>query len=423
MTSEHGHVLHDHDSAPDMIAVETARERVLARVAPLAPIELPLAEAFGCVLAEGVSAPAALPLFASSAMDGFAVRASDVATATANSAVGLRVVGRVRIGLAPDVTVGNGEAARIATGAPIPAGADAIVPIENCIAGEDTVSVLQASPLGKHVRPAGEDVRAGESLAPAGRRISGAEMGLFASAGLARVPVYPRPRVVILATGDELVEPGKTLEYGQIHDSNSFTLSGALKEVGAQPVIANRVPDDVDALREEVSSQFGAADAFISSGGVSVGERDVVKGAFAGKGEIDFYRVAMQPGMPQGFGLIDGKPFFGLPGNPVSVFVSFEVFVRPALMKMLGRKQLYRPQVRARLTADLSGPSAKTMYARVMLERGRSGNFLATPTGGRGSNLFSTVTRANGLAEVPAGVESISAGEDATVHVFRSLED
>jgi molybdopterin molybdotransferase len=227
---------------------------------------------------------------------------------------------------------------------------------------------------------------------------------------------------VVLSTGDELVPPTDEPTYGQIRDANAYTIFGALREAGASPVLAGIVRDDVDQLRETVFEHLIQADAFISSGGVSVGERDVVKAAFFKRGDIGFYRVAMQPGMPQGFGQIEGKPYFGLPGNPVSVFVSFEVFVRPAILKMLGRTQLDRPEVTATLTADVRGPKGKLQFARVEVRRG-AGGWEATPTGGRGSNLISTVARANGLALVPAGTETALAGSDVKVMLFRSSED
>jgi molybdopterin molybdotransferase len=199
-------------------------------------------------------------------------------------------------------------------------------------------------------------------------------------------------------------------------------LFAALREAGAVPTIAGIVRDDVDAFKEVVLSHLTQADAFISSGGVSVGERDVVKTAFFRRGEVDFYRVAMQPGMPQGFGEVEGKPYFGLPGNPVSVFVSFEAFIRPALMKMMGRRQLFRPEVPARLEEDVTGPAGKTQFARVRVRRTKDG-WVATPTGGRGSNLIATVAKANGLAIVPQGTETARAGSQVTVMLFRSTED
>jgi molybdopterin molybdotransferase len=405
-----------------MLPVEEARERILSKIRPLAPIELPIQEAFGCVLAAEVLAETDMPEFSSSAMDGFAVRSNDVSRAGPDRPVELRVVGRAMIGRHPDSTVGWNEAVRIATGAPIPAGADCVVPIEHCTVEGDAVRVLQPSEAGRHIRPAGEDVRAGDVLVPTGRRLSGPELGLLAAAGRPRVLAHPRPRVIVLSTGDELVEPGQPVRFGQVRDANSFTIAGGLKEAGAVPYLAGIVRDDVDQLKDTILGHLVQADAFISSGGVSVGERDVVKRAFFQRGEVDFFRAAMQPGMPQAFGMIEGKPYFGLPGNPVSVFVSFEVFIRPALMKMMGRPNLFRPEVAARLQADVSGPVDKTVFVRVRVKRGSDG-WRASPTGGRGSNLLATVARANGLAIIPPGTEALAAGQHCRVMLFRSLED
>jgi molybdopterin molybdotransferase len=414
--------LHDHDSGDGLIPVDEARARLLDAITPLAPLQLPLTEAHGCVSAEDVVATHSLPAFPSSAMDGFAVRSSDVAEATPERPAELKVVGRSMIGHRPEQVVGGGEAIAIATGAPIPAGADTVVPIENAQVHEEVVRLFEAAPAGRHVRPVGEDVAEGTVLVERGKRLGAPELGLLANAGHATPLVHPRPRVVVLSTGDELIPPTESPEYGQVRDSNAYTIFGALREAGAMPVLAGIVKDDAESLKQTVLDFLIQADAFISSGGVSVGERDVVKAAFFRRGDIDFYKVAMQPGMPQGFGHIEGKPYFGLPGNPVSVFVSLELFVRPAMLKMMGRSQLDRPQVTATLTADVSGPVGKTQYARVVVERDADG-WVATPTGGRGSNLISTVARANGLAMVPPGTQTAPAGSQVQVMVFRTGED
>jgi molybdopterin molybdotransferase len=413
---------HHHDSGDRLLSVDEARERVLSQISPLASLQLPLTEAYGCVLAEDAIAIESLPAFASSAMDGFAVRAVDVSGASPTAPVELKIAGRAMIGRQPEATVGGGEAVRIATGAPIPAGADAIVPIENAEATGDLVQLFEAPSPGAHVRPAGEDVTEGDVLVPSGKRLGPPELGLLANAGFPHPIVHPRPRVVILSTGDELVPPTETPEFGQVRDANAFTIFGALRDAGAIPVMAGIIRDDVEALKESVFSYLIQADAFVSSGGVSVGERDVVKAAFFRRGEVDFYKVAMQPGMPQGFGNIEGKPYWGLPGNPVSVFVSFEIFVRPAILKMMGRTRLGRPEITATLTADVAGPKAKTQYARVDVKRGPDG-WTAEPTGARGSNLISTVSRANGLAIVPTGTEVAPAGSEVRVMLFRAAED
>jgi molybdopterin molybdotransferase len=414
--------LHDHDAGEGLLPVDEARDKVLSQIQPLPPLELPLTDAYGCVAAADLISPVDLPEFASSAMDGYAVRAADVADASSSSPAELKVVGRALIGRRPDATVGSGEAVRIATGAPIPAGADCIVPIENAEDLEDRVRLYEAAPEGRHVRPRGEDVREGDVLVPARKRLGAPELGLLANAGVPHPLVHPRPRVIVLSTGDELIPPTETPDFGQVRDSNAYTLFGALREAGAMPVLAGIVKDDPESLKDTVFSYEIQADAFISSGGVSVGERDVVKAAFFRRGDVEFFKVAMQPGMPQGFGLVEGKPFFGLPGNPVSVFVSFEMFVRPAILKMMGRVKLRRPEIQATLTDEVRGPKGKTQLARVEVARGGDG-WTATPTGGRGSNLISTVARANGLAVVPTGTDVASAGSRVRVFLFRSAED
>ncbi len=421
MADEHRH-LHDHDSGEGLATVDETRDRVLSTVLPLSPLQLALTEATGCVLAEDIVADHDLPAFPSSAMDGFAIRAADGAEASPTAPVELKVVGRAVIGRRPGVTVGVHEAVRIVTGAPIPAGADAVVPVENTESTADLVQILEAPEPGRHVRPAGEDVRSGVVLAERGRRLGAPELGLLAIAGVATPLVHPRPRVVVLSTGDELIPPTETPEYGQVRDSNAYTIFGALRDAGAIPVMAGIVRDDPASLKETVTDHLIQADAFISSGGVSAGDRDVVKAAFLSRGDIAFYKVAMQPGMPQGFGHVEGKPYWGLPGNPVSVFVSFELFVRPALLKMMGRTELDRPEVTARLTADVSGPKGKAQFARVLVRRSGEG-WEAEPTGGRGSNLISTVARANGLAVIPAGTATAPAGSSVRVIVFRPGTD
>jgi molybdopterin molybdotransferase len=394
---------------------------MLSRIRVLPPRDLPLADAHGCVAAEDVRAPVDLPTFTSSAMDGFAVRSGDVSGASPDRPVTLELAGRALMGRRPDVAVGPGTAVAIPTGGPVPEGADAVAPIEACAVDGDRVRVLQPFPPGKHVRPAGEDVRAGDVLVPRGKRLLAPELGLLAAAGMAEARVHPRPTVLVVSTGDELVEPGAPADHGQVHDANGATLFGAIEEAGAVPLPGGIVPDDPGALRDALLSNVDRADVFLSSGGVSVGERDPVKRAFAGRGEVEFLEVAVQPGKPQAFGVVEGRPFFGLPGNPVSVFVSFEVFVRPALLTMM-RRPPFRPHITATLETDVTGPRGKVQFARVAVRR-EGDRWLAASTGGRQSNLLATVSRANGLAEVPAGVETLHAGEACRVMLFRDQED
>ncbi len=413
---------HQQEAQEALRSVDEVRSMILDRVSILAPIELPLQEAFGCVLATDMIAEGDMPAFSSSAMDGFAVRASDVSGATVEEPASLRVVGQILVGREPQATVGAGEAVRIATGAPIPAGADAVVPIEHCVAQDESVLVLREFSEGASVRPTGQDVRAGQILVPEGRRLAGPELGLLASAGHSAALVHPRARVAVLSTGDELVDPGRQASFGQVRDANAYMLFGVLRDAGAVPYLGGIIRDDPEALKEAVLGLASRADCFISSGGVSVGERDVVKKAFFKRGDVEFYRVAMQPGMPQGFGRVDDVPYFGLPGNPVSVFVSFEVFIRPALLKMMGRRDIFRPHILAVLDSDISGPRDKVQFARVRVWRDK-GEWRAAATGPSASNLLSTVARANGLAMIPVGIDTAPAGSQVRVMLFRALED
>jgi molybdopterin molybdotransferase len=417
----HRHV-HDHDSGEGLISFEQARDRILARIATLPPVELPLRQSHGCVLAEDVVATGEIPSFTSSAMDGFAVRARDVAGATPDRPAALTIAGEVTMGHPANVAVRAGGAVPVPTGGMMPEGSDCVIPIEHCVVEKERVLVLQASEPARYVRPAGEDARSGDVLVPAGRRLLAPDLGFLAAAGRGSVWVHPRPHVAIFSTGDELVEAGTPASEGQVPDANSVTLSGAVRETGAHPLPASIIPDDPKSLLDAMRSVVEVADVLVASGGVSVGELDPVRGAFVDSDEVDFYGVAMQPGMPQAFGMVEERPFFGLPGNPVSVFVSFEVFVRPALLKMMGRRTLFRPQVTARLETDIAGPKEKARFARVLVRKADDG-WTAASTGSPQSNLMSTASRANGLAIVPAGIEQLHGGDRCTVMLFREIED
>src|ERR1700704_1166339 len=382
--------------------VEEAQDRIMDAVKALPPVELPLLDAWGCILATDVAAGYDIPTFSSSSMDGYAVRAEDIRGASAESPVALRKVGEAPIGHAPGQPVGAGETVWIATGAPVPEGADCIAPIEEVEEDGDTIRVLKEFAAASFVRPVGQDLRKGEVVVKAGRRLLGPELGVLSSAGYPRALVHPRVRGAVLSTGDELIEPGAEAAYGQIADTNSYTLWGNLAEAGAVPLRLGIVADDEDELRAAIMEGLAEADVFITSGGVSVGQRDVVKRILEGLGTIERYKVAMQPGAPQAFGLVDEKPFFGLPGNPVSVFVSYELFIRPALLRMMGRRDLLRPEVQAELIDDIKGPANKAVFSRVRVRRDR-GRWVAESTGGSQSNLISTVAKANGLAIIPVG--------------------
>ena len=395
-----------------MRTVDEHLAEVLQTVAPLQPLEVGLLDAHGCVLAEDVVAPAPIPGFDNSAMDGYALRAADVPAVP----VVLPVVGDVAAGPASPLRVQQGLSVRIMTGAVVPVGAETVVPGEWTDGGIAQVRIDRQPQPGGFIRRAGEDVQAGETVLVAGSYLGSAQIGLAAAVGRSRLLVRPRPRVVVVSTGSELVEPGAPHGLGQLPDSNSLALTTACIEAGAIAYRVGIVPDDGKRLLDALEDQLVRADLLITSGGVSVGAYDVVKEVLSRLGTVGFHKVAMQPGMPQGFGVIgpDRTPVFGLPGNPVSALVSFEVFVRPALRRMLGAETLTRPVVTARTTTDLTASPDKRAYLRVSLEV-RDGAYVVSPVSGPGSHLVAGMARANALAVVPEGVERIAAGEPVQV--------
>ncbi|MFJ5709609.1 gephyrin-like molybdotransferase Glp [Streptomyces sp. NPDC093105] len=433
-----GHGPGDPCAGPDRTGLWSVDEHladILATVRPLDPIELPLLDAQGCVLVEDVTVPAALPPFDNSSMDGYAVRVADVAGATEEYPAVLTVVGDVAAGADGLPEVGPGQAARIMTGAPLPPGAEAIVPVEwtDGGAGEGAatgmraasaapegaageVRVHRAAEPGAHVRRAGSDVRAGELALAAGTVLGPPQLGLLAAIGRGTVRVRPRPRVVVLSTGSELVQPGEELGPGQIHDSNSFALAAAARDAGALAYRVGAVADDAESLRATIEDQLIRADLLVTTGGVSVGAYDVVKEALTADGQVDFRKLAMQPGKPQGFGAIGPEqiPLLALPGNPVSSYVSFELFVRPAIRALMGLGDLNRPVVRATLKADapLTSPAGRRQYLRGTYDA-ESGT--VTPVGGAGSHLIAALAHADCLLVVPEDRTGADPGEELDV--------
>ncbi|MDQ6650059.1 MAG: molybdopterin molybdotransferase MoeA [Actinomycetota bacterium] len=389
---------------------------ILEVVAPLAPLDLSLLDAHGCVLAEDIVATGPLPPFDNSAMDGYAVRRGDLLRASAAAPVSLPVVGDIPAGTASPLSVQPGFCVRIMTGALLPSGADAVVPLEWTDGGIANVRIERTPEPGQHIRRAGEDVRTGDLVAAAGTHLGAAQIGLLAAAGRPAVAVRPRPRVVVVSTGSELVEAGSHVGPGKIVDSNSFALTTAAREAGAIAYRVGIVPDDPQQLLTTLEDHLIRADLIVTSGGVSVGAYDVVKEVLGRLGTVAFDRVAMSPGMPQGFGVIgpDRTPFFGLPGNPVSALVSFEVFVRPALRRMLGAEPLQRPTVTARAARPLHAPAGRRGFVRVHLEV-TDGAYVVSPVGGSGSHLLAGMAAANALAVVPEHVTEIAAGDPVTV--------
>ena len=397
-----------------MVPVEAHLAEVLAAVRPLAPARLELEAAEGCVLAEDVAAAAPLPSFDNSSMDGYAVRAADVAAASPGSPVTLPVTGEIPAGDTRTLTLAPGTSLRIMTGAMLPGGADAVVPVEWTDGGREHVRISQPPAAGHAIRRRGDDVTEGEVLLKAGARLGPAQIALLAAGGHGTALVRPRPRVAVIATGDELTEPGAALFPGRIWDSNSYMLAAAARQAGA---VASRewVTDDPGAVLAAIERRSASADVLITSGGVSMGgEHDVVKAALAGRAPVTFRKVAMQPGMPQGFGVagLGRALLFTLPGNPVSAFVSFHLFVRPALDALQGLAPGRLPATRAALAAPVRSPRGRRSYLRGVLD---SGSASVTPLTGQGSHQLGALARANALIIVPEQVTQMAAGEIADV--------
>jgi molybdopterin molybdotransferase len=403
-------------TGPELRPVEQQQAIGLAAVRPLEPIELSLLEAHGCVLAADIEALWPLPSFDNTSMDGYAVLAADVATASEATPVRLRVVDDVPAGYRATERVEPGTAIRVMTGAPLPDGADAIVPVEGTDGGTETVVISRTAEPGVFIRRVGEDVHAGEQVLRAGQQLGAREIAILAAAGHGSVLVHPRPRVVVLSTGNELVEPGSSLKHGLIADSNSFMLVTAARQAGAEAYRAGPVVDDEEIFWRTIDDQLVRADLLVTSGGVSMGAYDTVKAVLSRLGTVEFTKVAMQPGMPQGFGTLgeESVPIVTLPGNPVSAYVSFEVFVRPLIRRMMGFTDIARPQVRATVLDGFASPGGKTQFARVDLDV-VDGQYVIRSTGAQGSHILGGLARANALAVVPPDVTEVRPGDVLSV--------
>lgn len=403
-----------------MLSAKEAQERILERISPLDALELSVSDAHGCVLAETVTAPEDLPAYATAAVDGFALRSEDTAGA-ATTPRSLTIIGEAAGGRPFAGRVAHGEGVRVASGAAIPEGADAIVRAGDVAVVGSSMAIGRALGSGENVRPAGEDIARGESVMREGQRVRGMDTGVLAAIGRARVLVRPRPRLVAFSTGDELRDPGQPLGPGLVRDSNSFTLAGMAREAGSEPTRAGIVADDPDVLREKFQSFLPQADLFITTGGVAEGEDDHVRDVVSKLGRVDLWQVSARPGGAIAFGEIEGRPFFGLPGNPVAVVVAFELFVRPVLLKMSGRKTLYRPEVEATIEDGWRKDGSGEAYLRVRAWR-EDGGWAAQLAGKQGQNIVSSVSGANALAVVEPQRSSLAPGETVRLLLLEPLE-
>ena len=393
-----------------MISVEDAQKSILEMIRPMGRERVGLLDCPGRVLAEDVHSSRPVPPWNNSAMDGYALRAEDVRGASRETPKALRVVEEIQAGVMATRTLGPGEAIKIMTGAPIPGGADAVVLVEETERiSEEEVHVFLAVREGEAIRLAGEDVKPGEEVLSRGVRLGAASAGMLANIGRARVYVHQKPKVAILATGEELVDLGDTPDVGQIFNSNSYALAAQVLEAGGEPVLLGIARDNAEDLTRHINDGL-AADLLITSGGVSVGDFDLVKSTLGGLGnDMRFWRVRMKPGKPMAFGVLSGKPVFGLPGNPVSTMVSFELFVRPSLLKMQGHENLFRTMVEARLLHPLTKSPERRHYVRSIVYRD-GGEWAVRAIEAQGSNILHSMVRANALVVFPEYETELAAG-------------
>ncbi|MEZ4666655.1 MAG: molybdopterin molybdotransferase MoeA [Anaerolineae bacterium] len=412
----------------DLLSVDDAIAQILERFSPLPAEEVTLATSLGRILANDIVAAENIPPFANSSMDGFALRAEDIVLASENNPIQLSLVMDIPAGKSPKKSIKAGQAARIMTGAAIPDGANAVVPVESTdsawsvgdrISLPGTIRVFRSLKQGDYVRPVGEDIRNGQKILTAGAVIRPAEIGVMASLGCAHVPVTKQPRVAILSTGNELVSVSASLSPGKIRDSNSHALAALVTTAGAIPIHVPRARDRLDDVRKCFRKAIALApDMIISSAGVSVGAFDVVRTVIDELGSVDFWRINLRPGKPLAFGQVGGIPFFGLPGNPVSAMVTFEVFVRPSLLKMAHRPDNSQV-VTARLAEDLTSDGRRS-YLRAKLLR-ENGEWIAHMTGTQSSGALMSMVLADGLMIVPEDVHYLAAGSPVQVRLLREL--
>ncbi|MGC8878030.1 MAG: gephyrin-like molybdotransferase Glp [Anaerolineae bacterium] len=404
------------ESPYPMIPVETAITIILQHVQPLSPVTVGFVEALGLVLAEDVYASEAIPPFAASAVDGYAVIAADTSPMR-------RVIGAQPAGSMGMLAVTPGSAVHVMTGAPIPAGADAVVMVEHASEENGYVRLHVQPAVGDNIRPAGQDIAAGQLVLPRGTLLSAAEIGLLATVGRTQVHVHPRPRVAVLSTGDELVDPNDQPEPGQIRDANRYSLLSAVREAGGQPLDWGHIADRTEAVQEALESALREADAVLTSGGVSMGELDLIKPYLARRGTVHFGRVRARPGKPVTFATVNGVPVFAMPGFPVSALVSFEVYVRPALLKMAGHTHLHRPRQRVILEHAVRHEPDRTEFQRAVVTRHPDGRYTAHTTGYQGSGRLLSMVGANALLVLPAEQEMFPVGSEVEAWLIAPVRE
>jgi molybdopterin molybdotransferase len=400
-----------------MITVDEALNKILSNIYPLGVEKVSSLDALGRVIAEDIYANRDIPPLDNSAMDGYAVRFEDVQKASPNNPIRLEVIEDLPAGFISKKKVEGGKAIRIMTGAPIPKGADAVIPVEVTKKEDGSVLMLKAAAMGENIRKSGEDVKKGDRVISRGDTIRPAEVGMLASVGRSFVSVYQRPLVAILCTGDELVDVDGELDEVKIISSNSYTLAAQVKDCGAIPIQLGIAKDRKEEIEERLR-QGTRADVLISSAGVSVGDYDFIKDVMKNLGmEMIFWKVAMRPGQPLAFGTIVGKPVFGLPGNPVSSMISFEQFVRPSLLKMMGHRQLFRPVIEAILKEEIKKIVGRRYFIRGSVSFEKCEYFVTT-TGEQGSGILRSMVKANGLIVIPEDQEIVRAGEKVKVQLL-----
>jgi molybdopterin molybdotransferase len=404
-----------------LLNVEQARERILSHFQPVTTETLPLAACSNRVLAQNIVASNDLPPFDNSSMDGFAVRAADVGEATNGSPRSLRVVADIPAGSHPTISLAAGEAARIMTGASMPAGADAVIPVEETSFNDrdagtpapEVVQIFKSAKPGSNIRPRGMDLHAGEVVLYTGRVLKPQDLGLLAMLGFANVVVYRKPRVALFSSGDELLAVEAPLEAGKIRDSNSYTLAALLEEIGAEVIQLGVAKDNHDSVKALLDNAVERkVDLILSSAGVSVGAFDFVKQVIESNGKMDFWRVNMRPGKPVAFGEYKNIPFIGLPGNPVSAFVGFEVFVEPVIFRLRGLFYAGKQIIRARCEEQIDSDGRESYLRAQVRQDGENRNWIAHLTGHQGSGNLHSLVQANALLIIPAGVKCVPAGQE-----------